>query len=405
MRNLAEPGTDGDVIFIVDAETDPEEISHLGDVYYEFTPEQKHMVQTLEKPRVDDAFYTDRWGSWLTAYAPIFGPGGHLDAVLGIDMAVEDVLNYERQFLWIALTILALLMPVIASIGWLLGKRLAQPISLLIEGTERFSHGDLDHRVIIRGKDEFSTLASRFNSMADQLRGLIGTLEQGVADRTRALETSTEVSRRLSTILDQDALVKAVVEEVKSAFNYYHAHIYLYDEAEEYLVMVGGTGEAGEKMLSRGHKLQRGKGLVGRAVETDQVVLVPDTAQDPDWLPNTLLPETKSEIAVPINAGGRVIGVLDVQQNTVNGLTEQDSIVLQSIASQVGIAVQNARAYNKAQQQAERETVINVIGQKIQVAPTVEDVLQIAVRELGAALGSHRASIQLGLLPKDGNQQ
>jgi len=235
--------------------------------------------------------------------------------------------------------------------------------------------------------------------MADQLRALIGTLEQGVSDRTRALEASTEVSRRLSTILDQDELVKAVVEEVQSVFNYYHAHIYLYDEAEDFLVMVGGTGEAGETMLSRGHKIQRGKGLVGRAAETKQVVLVPDTAQDPRWLPNPLLPETKSEIAVPIEAAGKVVGVLDVQQNTVNGLTEQDSMLLQSIASQVGIAAQNSRAYAQAQQQGEREAVVNLIGQKIQMATTVEDVLQIAVRELGKSLGAQRVSIQLGGTP------
>ncbi len=228
-----------------------------------------------------------------------------------------------------------------------------------------------------------------------KLQDINATLENLVSERTKALATSTEVTRRLTTVLDPRQLVSSVVNEVRNAFDYYYAQIYLLDEASENLVMSGGTGEAGAVMLARGHSLPKGRGLVGRAADTVTSVLVPDVSQEEGWLPNDLLPETKAEAAVPIAVGNRVLGVLDVQHSLVNGLTAEDVTLLESIAGQVAITLQNARSYEESRRKAELESLVNAIGQKIQRTTTMEDTLQTAIREIGSALGASRVSARI----------
>lgn len=167
--------------------------------------------------------------------------------------------------------------------------------------------------------------------------------------------------------------------------------------------MVGGTGEAGQQMLAQEHKIAAGQGLVGRAATTNVPILVPDVSKEAGWLPNPLLPETKAETAVPIAIGEQVLGVLDVQHNRVDGLGEQDITLLHAIANQVAIALQNTRIYQQSQHLAEQEAVTNSIRQQLDRADTVEDVLQVAVRELGRALGAEETRIRLQTETTGGN--
>jgi nitrate/nitrite-specific signal transduction histidine kinase len=275
----------------------------------------------------------------------------------------------------------------------LFSRSITVPLQELVAATNRIAGGDLAHRITVQGGDEIAALASAFNTMTGQLQHTLEGLEQ----RTRDLALSAEISRRLSSILDQKQLITEVVEQLQSGFHYYHVHIYLYDERREYLVMAGGTGEAARAMLARGHRLEEGRGLVGRAAGTNSPVLVPDVSKDPGWLPNPLLPDTKSEMAVPITVGTRILGVLDVQHNIVNGLKQDDVQLIQLVSNQIAIALQNTLSFQQAEQQAQRETIINTVTEKIQRATTVESVLQIATRELGQALRAQRASANVSL--------
>ncbi len=296
-------------------------------------------IQSDDNPSVDEA-------GWLVIF--------HQER----EVALAPVNAQLRTMIILGLVVAGLA----AGTAFLLARFLSAPITALTSAAQKLAAGDLAVEAKGESRDEVGQLAGAFNAMTRQLRELIGTLEQRVADRTKALSTSTEVSRRLSTILDRDKLVKEVVEQLVTAFGYYYAHIYLLDEAKETLVMVGGTGEAGQTMLARGHTIPKGRGLVGRAAETNAIVLVSDTSKEADWLPNELLPETKAEIAVPISIGDEVLGVFDVQHNIVNGLTEQDADVLQSIANQVSVALQNTRQYENTQKIAADMSVVANVG-------------------------------------------
>lgn len=298
----------------------------------------------------------------------------------------------QNQTTTIVALIIALLVALTA-IG--VAQILTTPITRLTSVAEQVAAGDLEVRADIQTEDEIGTLAQTFNIMTARVHELVNTLETRVQERTRALETTKEVSRRLSTILDQQQLVEEVVTEVRSSFNYYHTHIYFVNEKGDTLLMAGGTGEAGRKMLAQGHQIPLGRGLVGRAAQSNSPVLVSDVTTDPNWLANPLLPETKSEVAVPIALGETVLGVLDVQHNIAGGLTSEDTNLLQSISNQVAVALQNARSYETTRRRAEQETIVNTLAQEIQRATRVEEVLQIVATGLGQSLELDRAVVQV----------
>jgi PAS domain S-box-containing protein len=217
------------------------------------------------------------------------------------------------------------------------------------------------------------------NKALDRLRDFGAILEERVKARTQAMITSAEVSRSISTITNLDDLFTKVVNEITTNFGYYHAHIYLLDDAKEFLIMVGGTGEVAQLMLRAHHQLALGRGLVGRAAAENELIWIPDVTRDPDWLPNPLLPDTKCETAVPIVIGNELLGVLDVQDNTIGGINREGADLLASIANQIAIAIQNARQLQKTKDLLEITDQLYAVSNTLVQAQTAEDVLLAVV--------------------------
>jgi putative methionine-R-sulfoxide reductase with GAF domain/CHASE3 domain sensor protein len=281
-----------------------------------------------------------------------------------------------------------------------LARTTAVPITAMAQAADEIAAGNLDTAIPdVQSSPELHTLSTSLSSMTKQLQLDIEVLESTVTQRTKALAASMEVSQQLATILQPQELLKQVVTRVRDAFDYYHVHIYLLDETKRVLSMAGGTGQAGAQMLQQGHLIEVGTGVVGRTAQFNRPVLVRDVATDPEWLPNPLLPETKAEVAVPIAAGNQLLGVLDVQHDVMDGLAEADVELLLSIARQVGVSLQNARFLQEAQTQAQQELLVNEISQQIQSATTIEEALQVAVREIGRALNAEKSSVHIGVRP------
>jgi signal transduction histidine kinase/GAF domain-containing protein len=170
--------------------------------------------------------------------------------------------------------------------------------------------------------------------------------------RAAQLEAIAELGRHITSILDLDELLSQVVELIQHILSYYHVHIFLVDEVSKEAVFRAGSGEAGRLIEERGGVcLEVGQqGIIGWVAGTGLPLLVNDVSQEPRYVPNDALPATKSELAVPLKIGQRVIGVLDVQSDELHALDLDDVAVLQALGDQVAIAIENARLFEELEE-------------------------------------------------------
>ncbi len=237
-----------------------------------------------------------------------------------------------------------------------------------------------------------------------ELQAVRISLEERVADRTRELnrrathlQAAAEVSRVANSVLQLDALMHQTVNLIRNRFDYHYVGLFLLDPAGHWAVLHAGTGEAGRVMLAARHKLGVGSdSMIGWCIAHNEARIALDVGQDAVRFDNPLLPETRSEMALPLISRGQTIGALTVQSVEPQAFTEEDITVLQTMADQVANAVQNARLFQETERLARRNQLISEISGKLRGALDLETVLQTTVRELGLALDTSEAVIRLG---------
>lgn len=251
--------------------------------------------------------------------------------------------------------LLAILLFAVGS--YLVIRRLLRPLHILQEQMALVMQGDLEpalDRVIAfdapwreRGT---GTLLGAFQQMVARLRDGYRALGRQVDARTASLQrrslqldAAARISSTISAIRNVEDLLDETVRLIPEYFDFDHVGVFLRDETGDYIVLQAASSEGGQRMLARGHQLRLGQGIVGAVAQSGQPRIALDVGEDPVFFTNPDLPDTHSEMALPLAIQGRLIGVLDVQSQTPAAFTEEDVAVLQSMADQVALAIESAR--------------------------------------------------------------
>jgi signal transduction histidine kinase/putative methionine-R-sulfoxide reductase with GAF domain len=220
--------------------------------------------------------------------------------------------------------------------------------------------------------------------------------QQRIERRAMQIQVAAEVARDAAVAHDVDNLVKRAVELIRSRFGFYHAGIFLLDETREYAVLKAATGEAGEQMLANGHRLKAGEvGIVGYVAGSGLPRIALDVGQDAVHFYNPLLPETRSEMALPLKINNIVMGVLDVQSKIPGAFEPDDIAVLQTLADQIGSAFEAAHLLDATRRQIQELIVLQKVATAGAEAASEHILIDTATRVIGSTLSPDNYGIIL----------
>ncbi len=213
------------------------------------------------------------------------------------------------------------------------------------------------------------------------------------------LDVGRQVARQISANLAPDELLPQVVRLLQETLGQEHVQVYLLNAEEGFLNMAEGSGEPGRLMKEQGHRLEPGIGLIGHTAVTGQSALVPNVNLDNHWLPNPWLPDTMSELTVPLKlhqpTKEEIIGVLDVQSDQVAGLTEKDLILLESLSDQIAAAVHNACLFEQLERRNRQLDALNAVSSALNQSLSLDELLTSALEQVLETLACDAGSVCL----------
>jgi GAF domain-containing protein/HAMP domain-containing protein len=280
-------------------------------------------------------------------------------ATIGVAVDLGQLSVFQGQLLTtIAVAFITLGVVILAIVAVFVQHGISRPIGKLVSAVEGVASGDYGRRAQVATGDEIGHLATGFNHMAAQLQETLEGLEQREAAlqrRSLQMQASAEVGRAATSILETDRLIQHVVNLVQERFGLYYVGLFLVDETGEWAELRAGTGEAGRAMLTRGHRIKTGEGMIGWCIDHAEARIAEEVGEDAVRVATPELPNTRSEAALALRSRGKVLGAVTIQSDRPGAFDEQSIAVLQALADQVAVAIDNASLFAESQAALEAE--------------------------------------------------
>ncbi|HEX75345.1 MAG TPA: GAF domain-containing protein [Dehalococcoidia bacterium] len=299
------------------------------------------------------------------------------DTIASAVLATSQYIDEQMEEAQLTFIIIIIGVVVIASgVILLLSRAITRPILALTRGAEVVGKGELDYSIEVDTGDEIQRLAEQFNTMASALNESYTNLERKVEERTRQerqraeqLRTINEVSRKISSIVNLDELVLYVNNILRQAFHYHNVSIFLFEPSSGKFALKALSLSGQKAVIPVGVPLEvADEGIVGWVAKTGEPLLANDVSQEPRYRAVEALSDIRSELAVPVKMGEKVLGVLDIESVEVDAFGEADLFTAQTLADQLAVAIENARLYQETRQMA-------VMDERNRMAREIHDTL------------------------------
>ncbi len=239
-------------------------------------------------------------------------------------------------------------------------------------------------------------------SMAIAIHNLIQfeTIQTALAAQSAQriqLQAAAEIAAATTSIHDLDTLIHEAVNLIKDHFNLYYVGLYLINRATNQAVLMAGTGTAGQIQAAEAYQLPvGGRSLIGGATADGKPRIIQNVKTNEEWLSDPRLPQTKSELTLPLRVRGKISGALSIQSDTLNAFSQELISALQTISDQLAIAIENARLLARAEAQAQRQQELNQLSNQMYRSTDVHEIVRIGLQSLSAVFEDAPIGLTLG---------
>jgi len=306
-----------------------------------------------------------------------------IDSGLVVEVPRSVIQAPMNEIIPFAIIVLAVTMFLMVSVVLFASRRQVRPIVELSKTTQKFAEGDWSVRSEVRRKDELGLLAFSFNKMADELSALYQTLESRVDEVTRQIWTAAEVAQAATSASSLSELLSRTVNLIVERFGYYDASIFLIDEPGVYAVLEKSAENVDHAQNKGEYKLAVGsQSMIGWVTANNEYRVSVNVDTDPLYQKDEQLPDTRSELVIPLSIGELVLGALDVHSNKLDDFNSEDITILQTLANQIATAIRNTRLLEATEINLEEASLLYNASQQITVAANEYEIYDVVSRVL-----------------------